>query len=674
VDCPIIGACCDPCDGTCVDALTEAECVATGGTWQGACSECATSDCPIIGACCDPCDGSCVDSLTEAECVATGGVWQGACTTCGTVDCPIVGACCDPCDGSCVDGLTEAECVASGGAWQGACSECATVDCPIIGACCDPCDGTCVDAVTQAQCVATGGTWQGACSECATVECPIIGACCDPCDGSCVDALTEAGCTATGGVWQGACSECATSDCPIIGACCLLDGTCLDDVTEADCLANPMYKSWFMCAECTPTLCVDQPERGCSGKGSLVFFSKVEIRWNSDGTQLVQDTFLSLTNDHPDDVRIQMYFINGDEPLAAVPNGERAHNGWNWSDIGTTLTGNQPIFWSAATGRPANGGFSPFSVLDAGDPPGRPAMDGTDERVMRGYVIAWAVNADGEEIRWNHLLANGTILHYGNGSAWEYNACAFPVVNPAIANGEQTGDPGVLNLNGVEYAEGFDMLVFNFQAAGSMAWGDPTLTHAPVTVKSDTDLTLHPLDVDLRQNNDGPVTTKADILVWNENEAKMSGNHRCITCWDQALLSLYHLPVTDPPAANTFLRDVLQTDHGKAQIQGVAGTVCDLDFNPGDGLPVGADPRDVVSRTATMLGVAARLLSLDNGAEHAAAGSSLVGKGFESAVLLYDVPTGSQEVGLPPINPTKRELELFVEEAIRHLEGPSTGH
>ncbi len=52
-------------------------------------------------------------------------------------------------------------------------------------------------------------------------------------------------------------------------------------------------------------------------KGSLVFFTKVELRWDAMG-MLVQDTFLSLTNDYPNDVRVQLYFINGDAPLPAV--------------------------------------------------------------------------------------------------------------------------------------------------------------------------------------------------------------------------------------------------------------------------------------------------------------------------------------------------------------------
>jgi hypothetical protein len=56
-----------------------------------------------------------------------------------------------------------------------------------------------------------------------------------------------------------------------------------------------------------------------SDKGSLLIFTKVELRWDPTGTELIQDTFIDLTNDFPEDVQVQMYFVNGDPPLAAVP-------------------------------------------------------------------------------------------------------------------------------------------------------------------------------------------------------------------------------------------------------------------------------------------------------------------------------------------------------------------
>ena len=63
-------------------------------------------------------------------------------------------------------------------------------------------------------------------------------------------------------------------------------------------------------------------------KGSLLVFSKVEIRWNQAG-EVIQDTFVDLTNDLGQQVDVNMYFINGDPPLEA-DGAERSHPGWNW--------------------------------------------------------------------------------------------------------------------------------------------------------------------------------------------------------------------------------------------------------------------------------------------------------------------------------------------------------
>jgi hypothetical protein len=356
-------------------------------------------------------------------------------------------------------------------------------------------------------------------------------------------------------------------------------------------------------------------------KGSVLFFPKVELRWDAQGS-LVQDTYLQLTNDYPGELRVHMYFINGDRPLPALGD-ERAHPGWNWVNNTITLTSNQTTYWSVLTGEP--GGVSPFYVLDpaeADELPGRPDPDGSSDRVLRGYVIAFAVNSIGEEIRWNHLAGTGTLVDFRAGAAWEYSAWALQAVNPVVGHGEQTGDPGELGLDGFEFAPLFDLLLMNFQAVGSGAFSGPN------QIVSDTDLTLLPAAADLRQESDGPVTTKAHFEVWNQNELKLSGSYRCVTCWDQTLLSNYGIP-------NNFVLDVLQTDFGKARIDGVASMLCD-------------DP-SVVSIDAALLGVVATLLTVD-GEPSAAAGTDLVGMGFQEAEVLFDT------LEIPPEMPEGDDL------------------
>jgi hypothetical protein len=375
-----------------------------------------------------------------------------------------------------------------------------------------------------------------------------------------------------------------------------------------------------------------------SEKGSVLVFPKVEVRWDAQGN-LVQDTFLQLTNDFPEDVDVLMYLINGDRPLPAIGD-ERAHPGWNWLDNGFTLTANQTTYWSVATGEPF--GLSPFEVLDPADPdelPGRPDPDGSTDRVLRGYLVAFAVNNVGEEIRWNHLAGTGTLIDYRASAAWEYNAWVSQSVNPVIGNGEQTGDPGEIGLDGFEFAPLFDLLLMNFQAVGSAAFTGPN------QVITDTDLTLLPGSVDVRQESDGPVTTKAHFEVWSENEVKFSGSYRCVTCWDQTLLSNYGVP-------NNFLLETLQTDFGKARIDGVMSELCD---------EPGFDP-PIISIDAALLGVVATLLTID-GEPDAAAGFDLIGMGFEEAVIRFDT------LEIPPEMP-EGDDELSKEEAAEEAGTP----
>jgi hypothetical protein len=157
------GACCFA-DCSC-QILTESECVAAGGVWNGEGSDCSSCpDCPPFEACCFP-DGSCVDALT-GNCPA-GSVPQGAGTSCATVICPApTGGCCFP-DFSCVI-LTSSECAAVGGMYLGDGTDCSLCDEGVFEACCFP-DGSCVVG-PFGECPA-GSTPQGANTRCEDVLC-----------------------------------------------------------------------------------------------------------------------------------------------------------------------------------------------------------------------------------------------------------------------------------------------------------------------------------------------------------------------------------------------------------------------------------------------------------------------------------------------------------------------
>lgn len=366
-------------------------------------------------------------------------------------------------------------------------------------------------------------------------------------------------------------------------------------------------------------------------KGSMLIFPSIEIRWDDSGA-LLQDTFIELTNDHTEDVFVQMYFVNGDPPLEADynPGGmlrERAHAGWNNIGVQILLTGNEPTYWSAHTGLPI--GVAPWELLDPGDPPGRPNLYYENERTVRGFLVAWAVDAQGREIRWNHLSGTAVAIDYEQIAAWEYKPYAFQ--SRGSSNGMQPTScevlsaesgqcldarivSGRLDLDGFEYDSCPSALMFEFIAAGAGVPGRPDAT---AVVPVETMLTLMPCAVDLRQETDGPVTTKANFDIWNANEVRFSGTERCVTCWDSTPLDVY----TYLGAANHFLIYNLQTDRGKARVRGLASQRCDA---PG-----------VVSEASALLGVSRKALYFSE--RTAYAGSPLSIQGLLGGRIQYDV-------------------------------------
>jgi len=316
------------------------------------------------------------------------------------------------------------------------------------------------------------------------------------------------------------------------------------------------------------------------GSGSLLIFADVEIGWDSTGA-VTRDTIINLSNGFFEEVNVKMYLVNGDPPLDAVrdPSGvliERAHRGWNHTGCQIDLSRYQATYWSALTGLP---GGCPFTALDSGRPPGRPDPEHPGGRLLRGFLYVWAVDNTSREINWNYLRGDATVFDFIDGAAWGYEAAAFRALTGS--RGQPLPDPGTLNLDGVEYEKAFSTLLMNFSAVGEVPlFGDHRLFHV------DTDLTLLPVSQDFRQDGDGPVITKARFDIVNMNEDGRSGTVRCITCWDQTLLSRYDGP-------NHFLFENLHTEIGSARIHGIASSVV-----------CGPDSRD-----EALLGVAVRIIS-----------------------------------------------------------------
>lgn len=381
-----------------------------------------------------------------------------------------------------------------------------------------------------------------------------------------------------------------------------------------------------------------QPRVNGNSKGSLVVYPHVEVRWNAAGDTVILDTFIHLSNDFPTPVDIKLFFVNGDPPLAAPvrwegddpaeddadllgtlaseaytteghdlkqggggDGGDRDHLGWNFYDNVLSLNGNAAEYWAASSGLPA--GVGPWSQLDPGPPPGRPDPDNPAERYIRGFVVAFAIQQApvGDEIKWNHLYGDATVVRYNEEYAWQYHAYAFDVIT-GVANGAPTGvTPGVLNLDGTEYDSSFDLLQLNFVAAGSE-------TYIP-GMASDTLLTLMPMTMDFRDGG-VPVTTRVSFDIWNENEVKFTNLDQCVTCWSGLLLTQHQTP-------NHFLMSALHTDIGKARMDAEGST----QERCGPGLTV-----DAVS----ILGLAARFSGMGS-----VAARNLIGLGTQDGAITY---------------------------------------
>jgi len=210
---------------------------------------------------------------------------------------------------------------------------------------------------------------------------------------------------------------------------------------------------------------------GISEKGSLLAYVKVEIKWDQFGN-VVQDTFLTLNNDYIRGVDVLIYLVNGD-PLAC-----------NWADNSIRLTREEPAYWSALTG--STKGISPFTVLDAdGSPDDDPLNPGG--RVLRGYVLAWAVDGNDQEIQWNHLSGQAMLINYQHGFAWDYEAWSFRALAGTAGEGSLLNPPfGQLDLNGAEYEFAPADLLLDFYSVGSLPFNANGIPGPSV----ETDLTL----------------------------------------------------------------------------------------------------------------------------------------------------------------------------------------
>ncbi len=628
-DCPSVVPFCNGTTGLCVPCLTNAHCddgLVCNGTEVCVGNTCRPGVAPCVLLACDEATDMCVACVSDADCTPAR---------------PF----CESVSGFCLQCLTDANC-ADGLLCNG------TETC--VANACQPGTNTCVTPPTITNCPGPINVDRG-------------DKLCDDDVQNWLDSFTaESLCGPVG----------LTNDAPPCGFPAGTTTTVTFTATDECGLAT----------SCSSTITVEPRKRvGGDQKGSLLVFSKVEIKWTAEG-QLVQDTFLDISNDADESgVDVQAYFINGDIGLEQIvdPNSgailQDFEPGWNTADCRFHLTKRQPHYWSAARG---SSKCQPFTVLDE-DGPGRLDREANDgSRILRGFVVMWAVkfhdpqhngsaigqgeNGYWEEIRWNHLKGDAVLVNYRDGSAWEYNAWAYQArcgntgdglldCTAADPNGTCCAAeviPGQLDMDGFQYDINFDELLMDFYASGSTGFSSTN-----TTVMVDTDLTLHSMDIDVRQDGEGPILTKAEFEIFNENESKFSGTRRCICCWDQTLLSNY---VRNASIPNHFLRTQLRTDKGVARIDGVHSTECDyfetcgIHARPSFGVTAGVLNGFSPSHDTALAGLSAKILTFSGAKSNVEwAGGNLHGTGEQSSTLRVDVGQGSGEAhGVPTAVPT----------------------
>lgn len=179
--CPTGWAQCASCPLECENANNP-----PGGTMQDLAFTIYGSDLSsTTGACCDQSDGSCIDDLDEATCLASSDFAEfKPGVICQFADCEIVtGACCDDLTTVCNDLVTIDACIAATQRFVPS-TDCVDMDPPcgttVPGACCLP-DGSCID-LTPVECShTTGGIWHA--GDCTSYLCP-------PANDDCIDAIS----------------------------------------------------------------------------------------------------------------------------------------------------------------------------------------------------------------------------------------------------------------------------------------------------------------------------------------------------------------------------------------------------------------------------------------------------------------------------------------------------
>jgi hypothetical protein len=362
----------------------------------------------------------------------------------------------------------------------------------------------------------------------------------------------------------------------------------------------------------TPAAFAAQNVANTSQQGSLLIFPLINIEPANDAA----DTLVEISNDNIKPVHIECEYVN--ETKGRV-------------DFDFTLTAKATASWDVYSGAgdnvsapqfPSNGSFQPGSPYPWEDP-------------NIGELVCFAVNKGGtEQIAWNHLTGNATIVYENDSDAnqskqaFKYNAWSFIARNATggpTKDGTQQGTPGTLVLAG-SGAGTYDACpaynTVNFMPNGA--------TLDPVTTL-DSDLAVVSCNQDLRQDFHLHLT-KLDFTVWNAQENSFTGSDECVDSNEFIGLSSGDNSVLVNPS--NFDYSTLRTADARFQVQGDASSVCP---------PVYDQNAQSYASTenAGLLGVISSSTGInDYTTEDAEVGTTTNGAGATTGFVLWD-PAGS---------------------------------
>jgi len=289
-----------------------------------------------------------------------------------------------------------------------------------------------------------------------------------------------------------------------------------------------------------------------SQKGSLLIFPKIEVGAG-------KDTLISISNDYFKGVPVKCYWVSEQQEIR---------------DFQFLITVSQPIWFRASDG------LGTASSLDDGvttKPMTVPPFFGEGDRTIltKGELKCWAVNFEGRrQINWNHLTGTAMVLDYTGQAAYQYNSFNFSARGfKANTIGQNVGTLGKLPLTGLDkqYDACPQYLMFNFFAHDKDDNIDNwrvNLDDGQAQIKfNKTDLTMAPCKQDLRQDRI-PTCSKAQFVVYNENEVQFTGAYQCFKCFYD-----HYLDEIDV-GAGYFTVQNLHTLMGRFTVQGVPSTKC----------------------------------------------------------------------------------------------------